>query len=309
MGPAWAGAGRGLALGKRGDPLARASPHRKTQEEPGVPGKLWTQPSVCLRPRPSPEPSDGLESGSLEWGGERPFRRAQGGTARADAGPRILDPQPNEFSPHPVPETQVSLILNTGILSPLSATFLEFLSGSRQRTSTRVSSGEGRVWGSECLCAPVVEPLPALHNQSSFSGSPNIHPPPPRCVCVCVFVCFAPSVVVPSVRSGSCDLRRAPRKRSSHTPALNPARALTLGLISGGRVPKDKTDHALDMDDSPARTTNTSAGEFGRCGPCARVVGACSPHPTVTQATLPIRCAHPGPGHLVAAHLDLACEA
>lgn len=40
----------GLALGKRGDPLIRAFPHRKTQKEPGVPGKFWTQPNVGLRP-------------------------------------------------------------------------------------------------------------------------------------------------------------------------------------------------------------------------------------------------------------------
>lgn len=38
---------------------------------------------------------------------------------RADPGPQILDLQPNEFSPHPVPETQVSLILDTSILSLL----------------------------------------------------------------------------------------------------------------------------------------------------------------------------------------------
>lgn len=90
---------------------------------------------------------------------------------------------------------------------------------------------------------------------------------------------------------------------------MNRARALTLRQIPGGRVLKDKKDHILHMGDTPARTTYISAGEFGRRGPCARVVGMYSPHPTVTQATLPIHCALPVTGHLVAAHLDLACKA
>lgn len=63
-GPAWEGAGRGLALGKHGHPLARASTHQKIQEEPGITGEPWTQPSICLRPEPSAELSDGLESRS-----------------------------------------------------------------------------------------------------------------------------------------------------------------------------------------------------------------------------------------------------
>lgn len=63
------------------------------------------------------------------------------------------------------------------------------------------------------------------------------------------------------------------------------------------------------MDGTLARTSYISVGEFGRRGPCARLVGACSPHPTVTQATLPSHCTHPVTGHLVAAHLDLACKA
>lgn len=69
---------------------------------------------------------------------------------------------------------------------------------------------------------------------------------------------------------------------------MNRARAPTLRLLPGGGVPKDKTDHALDTGDTPVRKTSTSAGEFDQREPCARVVGAYSLHPTVTQATLPI---------------------
>lgn len=223
--------------------------------------------------------------------------------------PRGLIPAPKFFTRNPTNfrciryGRQVSLILHTGILSPLSATFLEFPTlASSSPPSSVVPSNECE---SQNVCVHLWLKLPrprlnpvGFRCQSSFSGNPNYSAPSTPMVCVCV----APSVVGPSVSSGSGNLRRAPRERSGHTPALNLAPAPTPRLIPGGHVPKDKTDHELDLGDTAARTTNTNVGEFRGRGPCAPVVGAYSAHPTATQATLPIRCAHSISGHLVAAH-------
>lgn len=168
--------------------------------------------------------------------------------------PRGLIPAPKFFTRNPTNfrciryGRQVSLILHTGILSPLSATFLEFPTlASSSPPSSVVPSNE---CGSQNVCVHLWLKLPrprlnpvGFRCQSSFSGNPNYSAPSTPMVCVCV----APSVVGPSVSSGSGNLRRAPRERSGHTPALNLAPAPTPRLIPGGHVPKDKTDHELDL--------------------------------------------------------------
>lgn len=104
-------------------------------------------------------------------------------------------------------------MLHTGILSPLSATFLEF------STLARASPSGSVVPSNECgsrnvcvhlwLNTPPRPPIePSRVSQSSFSGKPSYSAPSTPVVCVCV----APSVVRPSVSSESGNLRRAPRE-------------------------------------------------------------------------------------------------
>ena len=174
---------------------------------------------------------------------------------------------------------------------------------SPERLSPKFSSSEYGAWGSECLRAPVVEANPHPHSLPSFFGSLTISPVPwcvrarvRVCVCVCVVWC-------------SLCAARAPRVKWPHTCLESGSGADPQTDSRWSRSEGPEGPPSTHMGDTPARTTYRSAAEFGRRGPCAPVVGACSPHPTVTHAALPVHCARPVTGHLVAAHLDLACKA
>lgn len=176
-----AGAGgsgtRGLALRKRGDPLARASHRWRTQEELGV----WASPALSRSAsRPSPGPSEGGRSRGQE--GSAPFAQHKA----ANPGPRFLTRDPSHFRRirywrqkssssshrHP-PSTLRHFPPSPGVRS----------SGVRMLARTC-----GRSLPSGWRNARV---QPQVRANSPVSGSPRVPQPRDACVCVFVFVCYA----------------------------------------------------------------------------------------------------------------------
>lgn len=110
MGPARAGTGRRLALGKRRVPTPTYSSPRRLRNLGFQKGRAFSLKKVCVRSLSQ----NLLASRKMDpWDqvGERTFYRAQGGAALVDPRTQILHTRQKEFSPHPVLEMQAHLSL------------------------------------------------------------------------------------------------------------------------------------------------------------------------------------------------------